>query len=73
MSEKELNKNTFGKILKIQAFAERFAERLDAQSKELRVQGNHEAANIERARAEAFWVMRNYIEDSYVQDWSDEQ
>ena len=60
-------------ILKIQAFAERMAERLDQQSLDLKEQGDYDQAATARYRAESFWVMRNYIEDSFIQDWSDEQ
>ena len=69
-----MSEKTYGleDILKIQSFSERMAERLDKQAADLKEQGDYDQGSIARARAEAFWVIRNYIQDSFIEDWSDE-
>lgn len=53
-------------VLRIQAFAESMAERSDAAAVGLAEDSNMNGARIARARAEAFWVVRNYIEDVFL-------
>jgi hypothetical protein len=68
MSEQKLSD-----AVTIQAFAERMAERSDKVAAELLEGSDMVGSAVARARAEAFWIMRNYIQDSHIEDWSNEQ